>query len=360
MTRLEAALIVLLFTIANGLKDCLKIPSFVHHYVDNSTKQKLIHGACNPSQCPGAFYTDDNTDVWSCWGPDFLPSWRTDEKAKEEGKAGACEFKDFTIQRKPADVKPCSDYLNYHPSSCAPGPSVYWGACWSSYNDNWMPIPKDNKNFTEQTAAGDCKAFMIMDTAAEEGQLYTDACRFTKEKPHPWKCDTVSTYSKSDGGKCGEDVNQYDSACWTLTKGVTWQCFSKDSNISVCDWTPNSAGQFYDGYCLFKTNKGYKHADEDPKGADFPHPETKTTTTGKTTITTTAMLATTTTTAEGGGDKGGGFPSWVIVLIVLALAALAIGLFLCMRSANGQTPTVTTRSALDGNASMGSDTEMRR
>lgn len=188
---------------------------------------------------------------------------------------------------------------------------------------------------------------MVRDTEAEAGQLYTDVCRFVEEKPHPYKCDTVNTYSKGDGGTCGSDLNTWDNACFDETQGVVWQCFPNSTNISTpCLWTMSTQG-FYDGWCLFPGNPGYKDAAENP--TPHPHPETKTT---STTLTTTA------TTIPGAGPAPSPAPSpsngpggWVWVLVILALGALGVGGFLFMRSRGARTPTVTTRSALEGHGS---------
>jgi hypothetical protein len=186
-------------------------------------------------------------------------------KAHDPPFEGACWFADYSSDVTPAKVEDCDQHLDHHPAVCSPGPSTFWGACWSSQSENWKCVPKGDATI-EGLAKGDCKA-QVLQTAdgTPTTSFYDGACRF---KPHvlkKYKCDTVPGYSSSSSSTCG--LSNSDKACFTMQK-TPWQCYGKEENPSApCDWTllpsdpdANSDSKFYTGYCVFPGNQDYKDA----------------------------------------------------------------------------------------------------
>lgn len=257
-------------TAPGGLRYCEDIGTFYKVNVDNGTHAV---GQCLPSKSPGAYYTksgekdpnDPNSDrPWMCFGPDFEKKLWTNEEARKQDPPfeGACLFKDFDSTVQPGDVEDCSKHLPHHPAVCAPGPSQFWGACWSSASEQWKCVPKGDATIPG-LAKGDCKAGVVLE---EDGtptkSFYDGACRFKKEKVVTYKCDTVPGYDAGDATTCGGGGPAPDSACFTLKSGANWQCFQKDQNSTTpCDWTLLDGNkEFYSGACVFKGNKDYQNA----------------------------------------------------------------------------------------------------
>lgn len=247
------------------LPECLAQDTFKFAYTDEATGEHRIRGQCNPAVSPGAFYTSDAAQEWQCWSPDFGESLRTDAEAKTQNFAGACLFAEFSAQH--VDVESCRSFLAKNPVDCGPGPSVYWGACVPSdpTTQKWQCIGKDDPeipNFVK----GSCKAMQVREDA--KGELYEDVCRFESRKQKTYKCDTLPSYSAADGATCGAAVSpvNFGGACFDVKAGEPWQCFEpKDlATHTPCDWTVNSAGQFYSGECVFPGSPGYEAAEAHP------------------------------------------------------------------------------------------------
>jgi hypothetical protein len=257
-------------TAPGGLRYCEDISTFYKVNEANGTKYAV--GQCLPSKSPGAYYTksgekdpnDPKSDrQWMCFSPDFEKSLWTDEEARKQDPPfeGACLFADFNNKAKPVDVEDCSNHLSHHPAVCSPGPSQYWGACWSSTSEQWKCIP--NKDDTiPGLAKGDCKAQVVLhEDGTPTTSFYDGACRFKEEKVVKYRCDTVPGYDAGDATTCGGG-SPPDNACFTLNKGANWQCFQKDQNSTTpCDWTLlDGKKEFYKGACVFKGNADYQNA----------------------------------------------------------------------------------------------------
>jgi hypothetical protein len=250
------------------------MPTFYKVHYDADTGTKSASGQCKPSQTPGAYYTlkgekddDGKSDrSWSCWNTNMDKSLWTNEEARKQNFAGACMFKDFSSTTQPQDVEDCSEHLSHHPAICQPGPSVYWGACWSSRSENWHCIPQGDQAI-QGLAKGDCSAdVLLQDKSSDPTDFFFDGvCRFPEEHPTMYKCESVTSYSKGDAGTCGQKVDQQgtDKACFSLTHGMQWTCFDKKTDFPTpCDWTlqPSGPQAFYRGSCVFEGNKFWKHA----------------------------------------------------------------------------------------------------
>jgi hypothetical protein len=256
-------------TAAGGLRYCEDISTFYRVNIDqNGTKSAA--GQCIPSQSPGAYYTkvgekaqDGKSDLeWMCFNPTFDRSLWTNAAAQTNGFDGACLFEEFESTMQPGDVEDCSQHLSHHPAFCAPGPDMFWGACWSSLSENWKCVPKGDPTISG-LAKGDCKAQVLLENGAPTDSFYDGACRFMKEEQKQYKCDTVPSYSASIASTCGGGDGSYDKACFSLKSGANWQCLDKDTPFgSPCDWTLLADGskQFYKGACVFKGDEGYDAA----------------------------------------------------------------------------------------------------
>lgn len=253
-----------------GLYWCEGVATYYKTSYFNGTTSAA--GQCLPSASPGAYYTkagqkegkDDRS--WECFSPDFDKSLWTNAQAKAQNYEGACLFKDFSSKVTPGDVDLCSAHLPYHPSVCAPGPSTYWGACWSSRSENWKCIPVGDATIPG-LAKGDCKANVLLKPSPSlvpTKYFYDGACRFEKETPKIYKCDTVPDYSAASGSTCGQKVDTTsDKACFSLKSGVQWQCVAKGTAFTTpCDWTlqPDLSKEFYKASCVFPQNDQYKTA----------------------------------------------------------------------------------------------------
>lgn len=257
-------------TYPGGLRYCEDISTFYQVSYANGTKK--AQGMCLPSKSPGAYYTkqgekdvDGKSDrPWMCFNPDFDKNRWTNEAARAMATPyeGACLFADYGSTTTPDEVEYCSEHLSHHPAVCAPGPSEYWGACWSSSSENWKCVPIGDES-EAGLAKGDCKAQVLLDKrGAPTKRFYDGVCRFKQTKTVMYKCDTVATYSSTAGRTCGD--GSFDKACFTLKDGVYWQCFSKEQPFSTtpCDWIPlpDESDEFYRGACVFKGNEDYDDA----------------------------------------------------------------------------------------------------
>jgi len=241
-------------------------------YDSNSTKSAF--GQCMPSTAPGAYYTspgakdtDGKSDKsWGCFNADFNKDLWTNEEAKAQGFTGACLMRDYGSSATRDTVDKCSEHLSHHPANCAPGPSMYWGACWSSHSENWKCVPV-NDGTIDSLAKGDCTAEVLQTKSGSPTKhFYDGVCRFEPETTKVYKCDTVTTYCEETAGTCGQSVDETDDkACFSLDPDVQWSCISpKKTWTTPCDWllepgTDNTKG-FYKGACVFSQNKEYKHA----------------------------------------------------------------------------------------------------
>jgi len=256
-----------------GLDWCEDVPTYykVTYSVNGTTTTKSATGQCLPSATPGAYFTvasgkrvpGVNDAVWGCWNDATIG--RTNADAIAKGFAGACEFKDYKSKTTPGDVEFCHKHLDHHPAVCSPGPTAFWGACWSSFSENWKCIPKGDAGIAGY-AQGNCKSEVLLETASSvpTTHFYNGACRFAKEEPKVYKCDTVTSYNSEAGGTCGQGVDTSDDqACFSVASGDVWQCIAigtKGPN-EPCDWTPvGGRKDFYKGYCVFPQNKKYAKA----------------------------------------------------------------------------------------------------
>merc|ERR1712151_332784 len=177
---------------------------------------------------------------------------------------GACLFEDYDSNTKPEQVASCDTHLSHHPAACAPGPSTFWGACWSSQSENWKCIPKGDGTING-LAKGDCKAQVVLDDSGNPtSNFFNGACTFpAAEKEKQYKCDTVPGYSSASAHSCGGgEPGAFDKACFTLTS-TTWQCFEKNTTFGTpCAWSvmPGDTKAFYRGACVFKGNAEYDDA----------------------------------------------------------------------------------------------------
>jgi len=255
-----------------GLDWCEEVPSYykITYSVNGTVTTKSATGQCLPSSTPGAYYTKTvkrepgvNDAVWGCWNDETIG--RTNADAIAKGFAGACEFKDYKSKTTPGDVEFCSKHLDHHPAVCSPGPTTFWGACWSKFSENWKCIPQGDAGIAGY-AQGNCKSEVLLETATSvpTSHFYDGACRFAQDEPKVYKCDTVTSYDKNTGGTCGQSVDTSDDqACFSTKSGDTWQCIaigSKGPN-EPCDWTlVGGQKEFYKGYCVFPQNKKYAKA----------------------------------------------------------------------------------------------------
>lgn len=257
----------------SGLYWCEEIASY-YKITYGADGTKSAAGQCIPSTVPGAYYTkagdkgaDGKSDKpWECFSPDFEKDLWTDKAAQAQGYSGACLFRDFHNSKTPDDVDDCAKHLDHHPALCAPGPSMFWGACYSSHSENWRCIPKESPNIPG-LAKGDCKAGVLPETGSSTPTkyFYDGACRFGKDTTPTYKCDTISSYEKSRGLTCGQDVDKMaDKACFSVKSGVQWVCSDKGTPFPAapCDWTvqPDGSKDFYRAACLFPRNDGYDKA----------------------------------------------------------------------------------------------------
>lgn len=256
----------------SGLKWCEGLVTYYKHVVDKDGV-KSATGQCLPSTTPGAFWTkpgekdeDGKSDrSWMCLNEDFPHDLWTDEGARQLAFEGVCLFQDYNSTKTPEDVEDCSEHLNHHPASCAPGPSAFWGACWSKHSENWKCIPTGDGTI-DGLAKGDCRSQVLLKdgTSDPTPYFYDGVCRFEQETSKLYKCDTAPDYSSTDATTCGQKVDSStDKACFTLKHGAHWQCTPKGQNISQpCDWTllPDGSKDFYRGACVFPNNDLYSFA----------------------------------------------------------------------------------------------------
>jgi hypothetical protein len=241
----------------------------------DSKGTKSAAGQCLPSATPGAYYTkpgqkdrDGKSDrPWGCFSPSLDHSLWTDKAARAQNFEGACLFKDYSSRATPESIDDCSKHLSHHPSVCAPGPSMYWGACWSSHSESWTCVPHGDRTIPG-LAKGDCKARVLQEPAPSTKPtkyFYDGVCRFDKPKATMYKCDTVPDYDKAQSGYCGQSVDtRTDKACFSLKSGVQWECFDEKTPFATpCDWTLQPGGSkddYYRGACVFPRNKAYDEA----------------------------------------------------------------------------------------------------
>jgi len=255
-----------------GLRYCEDVSTFYRVNIDESGI-KSAAGQCTPSLSAGAYYTkpgekaqDGKSDrEWMCFNPSFDKSLWTNEAAQKNDPPfeGSCLFDEYESTTKPGDVEDCSQHLTHHPSACAPGPDMFWGACWSTFSENWKCVPKGDATISG-LAKGDCKAQVLLDgNGAPTDSFYNGACRFKTEVLNKYKCETVPGYSSSIATTCGGGDGDYDKACFSLKSGANWQCFDKDTPFgNPCDWTLLADGskQFYTGACVFKGDVDWSDA----------------------------------------------------------------------------------------------------
>lgn len=252
-----------------GLCWCEEVQSFYKVSYVNSTKN--AGGQCLPSSTPGAYYTsaahpgdvakvdpkDDPT--WSCWNTETIG--RDKAAARARNYEGACQFKDYDSKTTPGDVPDCDTKMDHHPANCAPGPTAFWGACYSQKSENWKCIPKGDP-LVEGYAQGNCKAEVVLkpQSSVPEPFFFSGVCRFLPEHPKVYKCDTVPGYNANEASCCGQKVDETDDqACFSVTPGNVWTC-STTKPTTPCDWTVTTNKMFYKGYCVFPQNSAYKTA----------------------------------------------------------------------------------------------------
>lgn len=255
----------------SGLPWCESIGTYYKVTFSNGTDQYAAAGQCLPSIVPGAYYTkagekdfDGKSDrPWSCFSPNFDPTLWTNAAARARNPPfeGACLFKDYRSTATPESVEDCSKHLSHHPSVCAPGPSIYWGACWSHRSENWKCIPKDDQSIPN-LAKGDCKAAVLLEpgSSVPTQYFYDGLCHFPEEDTKLYKCDTVPGYSQASGSTCGQTVDTTDDkACFSLVSTQAWQCVAKGNDFNQpCSWTVTpDPKEFYYGACVFPSNKKY-------------------------------------------------------------------------------------------------------
>lgn len=252
---------------------CEEIGTFYRTFYSDSAKGGA--GQCKPSLTPGAYYTkagdkdpDGKSDkVWSCWDADTAHHLRNDEEARKAGYEGACQFKDYSSTTKPADLKRCSQYLEHHPALCTPGPTQYWGACYSEHTDQWLCVETDSTNI-DGYAKGDCKAQVPIKghgSADPEPYFFDGACTFAADTVPLYKCDTVPGYDPELAGTCGQiQSTEYDKACFIVNPDddQAWHCVDEGSDFQApCDWqTYDDGNKFYKAGCVFKQNDLYSTA----------------------------------------------------------------------------------------------------
>lgn len=256
----------------SGLYWCEELPTYYKiTYDTNATKTAA--GQCMPSTTPGAFYTesgekdsDGKSDrPWECFSPDFDKALWTDAEARAQGYTGACLNKDYGSSSTPETVDVCSKHLSQHPAVCAPGPVMYWGACWSNHSENWKCIPIGDATI-DGLAKGDCKASVLLESGSSvpTQYFYDGACRFAPDASPLYKCDTVSNYDAEDAATCGQKVDVTNlKGCFSLQTGIQWECLpDKTAFPTPCDWMlqPGSTSDFYKGACVFPGSKQYKEA----------------------------------------------------------------------------------------------------
>jgi len=235
---------------------------------------KTAAGQCLPSTSPGAYYTkpgqkgaDGKSDKpWGCFSPDFAKDLWTNVKARAQGFEGACLIKDYSSSATPGSVDHCSKHLSHHPAVCSPGPTMFWGACWSKHSENWRCVPKGDATIPG-LAKGDCKAAALLEpkSSVPTQYFYDGVCQFEQKALKLYKCDTVPGYAQGDAATCGQGVSYGDDkACFSLRSGVQWECLEANKPFNTpCDWTvqPNPySNEFYKGACVFPSNQQYKNA----------------------------------------------------------------------------------------------------
>jgi len=333
---------------ANGLKECLTIPSF--SLTDHA------HGQCQPSKHPGAFYGTQEEELkddieWYCWTPEEHIEKESDAdiefKAKTLGFAGACTFAAYKSSATPEEVPLCSKFLDHNPPDCHPGPGKYWGACLNDISVKPKCIPKDDTELVAGVAKGDCKYFSVHDDPPFLNGDYNSVCRFGPDKP--FKCPTVPSYVAEDKRTCssrseeGEEVHPFGSACFSLAEGTGWSCRAEAAQeASSCTWTfvkgvkafmkrMAFGGTYYDGLCLFPGSPGYDRA------SDWQEPVQVSMTHGKAITIIGDFQRTSTPFAFAPRKQQGASIGGVLtfVLSLLSLAAAAGGFFLSRQRASG-------------------------
>lgn len=254
------------------MRYCEEVDTFLKNTVDDTGAIQLS-SQCKPSQCPGAQYTklgqkdpDGKSDkMWGCLNPDNVKhDQMNDAYAKANGFEGACEFKDYGRHVNPSAVGDCAKQLSHHPAVCAPGPTAFWGACYSKQTEGWYCINKGDANIPG-LASGDCKAQPVNDKGEWKNYFYDGVCQFPPEVQKKYKCDTVPSYDINSGSTCGRNVGATaDKACFALKAGDSWQCMEKETPFSdqPCDWTVvgSDTSEFFRGACVFKNNEDYADA----------------------------------------------------------------------------------------------------
>lgn len=255
----------------SGLYWCEDLPTYYKvTYDTNGTKSAA--GQCMPSTTPGAYYTkpgEKDTDgksdrPWGCFAPNLDKDLWTDDEARKQGFEGACLNKDYGSSATPESVDVCSKHLSHHPAVCAPGPIMYWGACWSSHSENWKCLPIGDPTIPG-LAKGDCTAAVLLEPASSvpTKYFYDGVCRFAPDTSPLYKCDTVSNYNAESAATCGQKVDVTNNkACFSLESGTQWECLpEKTAFPTPCDWTMQpSSNSFYEGACVFPGNKQYEKA----------------------------------------------------------------------------------------------------
>lgn len=256
----------------SGFYCCQDLPTY-YKVTYGKDGVKTAAGQCLPSKSPGAYYTqlgekdsDGKSDrPWGCFAPDFDRALWTDAEARAHNFEGACLIKDYGSPATPGSADVCSKHLSHHPAVCAPGPSMFWGACWSGHSENWKCVPANDPTI-DGLAKGDCKANVLLQPSSSVPTQYffDGVCRFAPDTSPMYKCDTVPSYNSESAATCGQKVDITDDrACFSVTSGVQWECLpDKKGFPTPCDWTlqPGATSDFYKGQCVFPGNKQYKDA----------------------------------------------------------------------------------------------------
>jgi hypothetical protein len=233
--------------------ECFNVSSYMFEDETNAKR-----GQCLPSQSPGAYTTDNSTDMWQCWNSATAARVRTVTEAKFQGYDGICHFADYGKNVDPADVPEC----DHVPADCNPGHSMFWGACYTNESESWncLAQPSDGDDTTiRNMAQGDCKAVPRRDTRSK---FFDGVCRFPEVARTFYKCDTVTTFDAADATTCGNNRHGhgFNSACFSLQSRVNWQCFKNSLDNPNCMSTPTGVGGNYDGACYFEQADEYANA----------------------------------------------------------------------------------------------------
>jgi len=262
-----------------GLKSCFDVPNYANK--------------CKVSKSPGACYAkedaEDDEAMWQCWNDGMAPETMTDATCKNVvGKAGACRFEEHSVKKADADLKPCRSVKGFS-TQCHPV-TQQWGACYKEESDVWMCFGKDNE-LIDDFRQGDCK---VTPVNGESTETFDGVCRFAEVQETIYKCDTVATYNKSNPAQSCSGREDMPMACFSLEKGVTWQCHEDTVNPS-CKSTAIPDGESetvktYDGSCLLPDMVA-EYEEEGLETEDASDLTTTTTTTMSTTPTSTTPEA---------------------------------------------------------------------